>query len=151
MLVKHPAKTMSVANCLGWLMSNDMWPISSRGNNSCGLRRGIIWLNSLCKGNQLFLVHACPHVAVRQCSAEQGGAGKHELTHPGLPVFILLLQVGADCLQGFLWTHGQRICRKQSNTLPSRTESQTHEACRVTNRDEKHPMAERWGGERHRN
>lgn len=43
-----------------------------------------------------------------------GRAGSCELTHPGLPVFILFLQVGPDGLQGFLWTHRQRICRENT-------------------------------------
>lgn len=45
---------------------------------------------------------------------EGGRAGSCELTHPGLPVFILFLQVGPNGLQGFLWTHRQRICRENT-------------------------------------
>lgn len=51
------------------------------------------------------------------------------MTHPRLPVFILFLQVGPDGLQGFLWTHGQRICRDKNRVqhLPIR------HICRETN------------------
>lgn len=53
----------------------------------------------------------------------------HEPTHPGLPVFILLLQVGSDGLQGFLWTHRQRIWQENAEYKPTvikHTHTHTH-------------------------
>lgn len=59
---------------------------------------------------------------------EMARDGSRGLTHPGLPVFILFLQVGPDGLQGLLWAHRQRIW--QANTERKHTGDDTLDAHR---------------------
>lgn len=149
MLVKHPVTTMGVANCLEdrWATICDQHPVG--GNNSCGLIRGVIWFNSLWKRNRLCWLQACQHVAVRQCS--RAGRGWQTWTHsPWVASFHTVSASWRRLSPGLSVDSWTEDLQKQSNTLQSPAERQTHKAVVPPNRNEKYVMARRWGEERHR-
>lgn len=70
-------------------------------------------------------VDVCP-CFIMSTPKKRREAGSCESAHPGLPVFILLLQIGPNGLQGFLWTHRQRIWQKEKKKINSVSTLQSH-------------------------